>query len=172
VSFNNQIKPSHKIVKPTVIIPSVPKSAPITRLTETHIHHQNGNSAFKPHRSSRNGVSSKIQQIKRTESINKSNKQLSDNDVLFHRSLLNLSSSEPKNPTRFEPRTSYQSNKSNGSHPIIQKDSISKWIQQVNNTSSINGLVYSGDNRSQQQTYPHGPYISKSTGKLHLSFLN
>ncbi len=177
-SFNQQTKPSHQIVKPTVIIPSVPKSAPITRLTETHIHYQNGNSAFKPHRSSGTGVSSKIQQIKRTESIQKPNLHVgltnSDNRPFlrqpksipqYHQSMLNLSSPEPVRTNRLVPQTSYPSNEYHSPRPLIHKESISRWIQQVNNTSSINGLVH-----SQQQTYPYGSYISTTAGELNIFF--
>jgi len=46
--------------------------------------------------------------------------------------------------------------------PTILEDPIIRWIQQVNNSSSINGLTPNGGgNRSQQQqTYPYGSYIA------------
>jgi len=183
-SLDSSTKPSHKIVKPIVIIPSVPKSAPINRLTETNIHHQNGNSAFKTHRSSKNGVSSKIQQIKRTESIQKPHVHvgLTDFDLIprqqsmpqFHQSLLNLNSPEPVHKNRFAPRTSYESNKTNARYPtrpVTYDDPIARRIQQVNNTSSINGLVHP-ENRSQLQNYPYGSHISSNNGKFHLFILS
>ncbi|CAF0979414.1 unnamed protein product [Adineta steineri] len=138
---SNQLKHSHKIFKPTVIIPPKPKSAPITRLTETNIHHQNNNSAFKPPRSSKNPTSSKLQQaaasssnLKRTDAVHKSNvhvgltnsnNQLINNDFLFrqqqiipnfHQSMLNLSSSgiqETRNTNMFGQRIIYQPSSSN-----------------------------------------------------------
>jgi len=181
-SFNNQTKSSHKIVKPIVMIPIVPKSAPISRLTETNIHHQNNNSAFKPHRSS------KTQQTKRTESnvhvgMTNPNNKLSDNSLLlhhqqsisqYHQSMLNLSSPELINTNPLGSRTSYQSNKINGyysARPVIIGNPVSKWIQPVNHTNTLNGLVHPGDNRSQQQqqqTYPYGSQMSASTGKFNL----
>jgi len=180
-SFNNQTKPSHKIVKPIVIIPTVPKSAPISRLTETNIHHQNENSAFKPHRSN------KIEQTKRTEpnvhiGMTNPNNKLSDNGLLprhqqsipkYHQSMLNLSSPELINTNPLGSRTSYQSNNLNGYHsarPVILENPVSKLIQQVNHTNSLNGLLHPGDNRSQQQTYPYGSHMSTNTGKFNLCF--
>jgi hypothetical protein len=51
--------------------------------------------------------------------------------------------------------------------PTILEDPIIRWIQQVNNSSSINGLTPNGGgNRSQQQqTYPYGSYIATGSGK-------
>ncbi len=175
-SFNNQTKPSHKIVKPIVMIPTVPKSAPISRLTETNIHHQNNNSAFKPHRSS------KTQQTKRTESNVHVGMTNPNNSLLlhhqqsisqYHQSMLNLSSPELINTNPLGSRTSYQSNKINGyysARPVIIGNPVSKWIQSVNHTNNLNGLVHPGDNRSQQQqqTYPYGSQMSTSTGKFNL----
>jgi hypothetical protein len=88
------------------------------------------------------------------------------------------------NPANFMKHPAYtpQSNKTNGHHqyhhphppppppnssssrppPTILEDPIIKWIQQVNNSSSINGLTANGGgNRTQQQqNYPYGSYIS------------
>jgi hypothetical protein len=180
-----------------VIIPPVPKSAPITRLSEkTNIHHENGNSAFKPHRSIKNSVSSKTDPIKRTESIQKSNaqvgitnpnNQLSNDGSLLHQqqsipqinqSMLDLSSPEPVNKNRLGLRSSYESkpvrsNKSNGYHPYrpaIPEEPISKWNQPVNNPRSTNSLPHPGDHRSHQQTYSHPSYISTGTDKFNLFF--
>jgi len=71
-----------------------------------------------------------------------------------------------------------QSNKLNRHYqypppPAIFDDPTSRWIQQVNNSSSKNRLVYlpynqpdgGGGNRSQQQIYPYSSYISASSGK-------
>ncbi|UJR08936.1 hypothetical protein I4U23_013188 [Adineta vaga] len=119
---SNQVKHAHKIIKPTVIIPAKPKSAPVARLTETNIQHQQNNSAFKPLRSNKNGSSAKIHPTpinhsKRTEPhhkpnvhigiTNSSNHLVNNNEFLhnhhhhnrhrqnapqFHQSMLNLSS--------------------------------------------------------------------------------
>ena len=82
-----------------------------------------------------------------------------------------------------------QSNKTNGHHqyshphppnnsssrplppPTILEDPIIRWIQQVNSSSSINGLTPNGGgNRTQQQqSYPYGSYISTGSGKLNES---
>jgi hypothetical protein len=229
---NNQNKYSHNIVKPIVIIPSMPQSAPITRLKETNIHHQNGNSAFKPLLSSKKNGLSKDQQtppvsnIKRTESVHKMgvhvgitnpNNSASESGLLlrqqqsvpqFHQSMLNLSSvgiPETVNTNQgpagmFGPRPSIQptssqytkrplyptqSNQINGHQqyhharppPAIPADQISRWIHQVNSSSSIHGLIHpsynqhltnggGGGNRPQQQNYPYGSYISTNSGKL------
>jgi hypothetical protein len=208
-SFPNQTKPFHQIVKPTVIIPTTPKSAPINRLIETNIYQQNGNSAFKPHRSSKHYHSSKAQQslplsnTKRNELINKSNGHLgitnSNNQSDFlrrqqqmmphsHQSLLDLSSiriAETRHSNINGSRTSYQpTNKLNGHHQYhppptrnIPGNPISRWIQQVNNSSSISGIVHpsyhrpltnGGGNRSQQQSYPSGSYMSPISGKFQI----
>lgn len=175
--FNNQIKSSHKIVKPTVIIPSTPKSAPINRLIETNIHHQNENSAFKPHRSSKTAVS----QIKRTESIQKSNvnmgitnphnqlsnfhhQQQQQLHLQSHQSMLNLSSIEPIKKTRYEPRISYPPRQVYPSaRPVIPENPpISKWTSPANNPSNINSLHH---------TYPYSSYIPLYTGKSIRIFL-
>ena len=241
---NNQNKFNHNIVKPTVIIPPMPQSAPITRLKETNIHHQNGNSAFKPHLSNKhNEILSQVQQvqpvshIKRTDSVHKPyvhvgitnpNHSPSNHGLLhrqhqktipqFHQSLLNLSSigtsdalntnqvSDGMHETRasmqatssnFIKYSAYspQSNKINRHHQYHQPppppssaplssrvpqgsldNPISRWIQQINNSSSINGLIYpsqqqpftngGGGNRPQQQIYPYGSYISINSGKI------
>ncbi|CAF2982850.1 unnamed protein product [Rotaria sp. Silwood2] len=215
-SLNNQNKCSHKIVKPVVIIPSTPKSVLIAHLTETNIHHENGKSAFKPHRSSKNDISSKVEPTsptsnkKRLESIHpsnlhvgitNSNNQTSDTNLLIrqkqtisqvHQSVPNLSAkgtSEKINATMITSRTSDQStstdfmkppqsNKLNGHRPyqlpVSSEDPISKWIQQVHNSSSsINGLIHpshnqpfinGGEYRSQQQPYPYGSYMPTHSG--------
>ena len=80
-----------------------------------------------------------------------------------------------------------QSNKTNGHHqyshptsappansssrpppPTILEDPIIRWIQQVNNSSTINGLIQNGGgNRvQQQQSYPHGSYISAGLNRF------
>ena len=168
---------SHQIVKPIVIIPTAVKSTPINRLIETHIHHVNGNSAFKPHRASQNGVSAKIQQqINRTESNQKSHVHMGKNpsesnnhplrhlqSLPAHQSMLNLA-----------PQTAYKSNgyppqpppppPSSASRARLYDDPILRRIQQVNNSSSIHGLVHP-ENRppppqQQQSNYPYGSYLS------------
>ncbi|CAF1236226.1 unnamed protein product [Adineta ricciae] len=112
---SNPPKHAHKIIKPAVIIPSKPKSAPVTRLTETNIQHQTNHSAFKPLRSNKNGSPAKVHptsanHAKRSEANKKSNvnvgitnssNHLSNSELLyqhrhnipqFHQSMLNLSS--------------------------------------------------------------------------------
>jgi hypothetical protein len=113
-SLDSSSKASHKMVKPIVIISSVPKSKPINRLAEENIHHQNG-------------VSSKIQHIKQTASIQKPHVHvgLTNSDLLsrqkstpqFHQSMLNLSSPEVAPTNRYTSRTSYESNKTNVRYP-------------------------------------------------------
>ena len=211
-SFSNQTKPSHQIVKPTVIIPSIPKSAPMNRLIETNIYHQNGNSAFKPHRSNKIHMPAKTQQslpvsnLKRTDFINKPNaypglKNSNNTNFSYGQSLMDLSSIGIPQTTQTNvigSRTSYQPipsanyikppSKLNGHHQyqpppppvrVIPEDSIKRWIQQVNNSSSISGLVHpsyyrpltNGDgNRSQQQAYPSGSYLSPTSGTFNLIF--
>jgi hypothetical protein len=96
-----------------------------------------------------------------------------------------------KHPAYAPPQPAAQvssTNKLNGHypyHPAVQSssrpsahmhdDPILKWIQQVNNSSSINGLASSsqnsmhnngGINRSQAPVYPYGSYISTGAGKL------
>ncbi|CAF1105456.1 unnamed protein product [Rotaria sordida] len=209
ILFNNQNKSSHKIVKPIVIIPSTPKSAPINHLTETNIHHEHGKSAFKPHRSNKNDIISKIQSTspilnkKRIESIHQSNlhvgitnpnNQISDINLSnrqkqstsnnHHLSSKNIPEKVNRTILTSDQSTSSdfiktQSNKLNGHHhhpyqlPSSFGNSVSKWIQQVHNNSSINGLVHSsynrpfingGENRSQQQVYPYGSYMSTHSG--------
>lgn len=167
--FQNQIKSSHQIVKPTVIIPSIPKSAPINRLIETNIHHQNENSAFKPHRSSKTAISS---QIKRTESIQKPNMNVGiTNSHLrqqqsmpqFHQSMLNLSSPEPIRKTRYEPRISYPQKQvypsSSSSRTIIPEESLPKWALPANNHNINNNNLHN--------TYPYSSFISPNTGKFY-----
>ena len=78
-----------------------------------------------------------------------------------------------------------QSNKINGHHPYHQhpsppapssassrpplmmtEDPIMRWIQQVNNSSSVLGLTSTGGaNRPQQQTFPYGAYTSTGSSK-------
>ncbi|CAF3529157.1 unnamed protein product [Rotaria sp. Silwood1] len=219
ILLNNQNKCSHKIVKPIVIIPSIPKSVPITHLTETNIHYENGKSAFKPPRSSKIDISSKIEPTSPSlnknhlESIHQSNlhvgitnpnNQISDINLpnrqkkfipQHHQSIPNLSSkgiSEKVNTTIFPSHTSdqstssnfmksqpyaSQSNKLNGYHPYqlsaSSNDTIPKWIQQGNNSSSFNGLTHSsynqsfmngGENRSQQQAHSYGSYMPTYPG--------
>lgn len=219
-SLSSQNKYSHNIVKPTVIIPSTPKSAPINQLTESAIHYENGKSAFKPHRSSKIDHSSKDQHPplspsrKRTDPINKpsmnvgiasqSNQLLDPNVVLrqkhsmpqFHQSIPNLSpqgASEKVNGNMYASHISDQpgsmnfiklapytppSNKSNGYQsyqlPPGSQDSIVRWIQQVNNSSSISGLVHPSYNppftnggayRPLQPSYPYGPYVPMNSSK-------
>ncbi|UJR37294.1 hypothetical protein I4U23_030003 [Adineta vaga] len=50
--------------------------------------------------------------------------------------------------------------------PVILEDPIIKWIQQVNDSSSINGLSPDGGggNRPKQPTYPYGSYITAGSG--------
>lgn len=157
-------KPSHPIVKPIVIIPAVVKSAPINRLTETNIHHQNGNSAFKPHRASKTGVSAKIQQNKRAESTQKPHVQTNKTPPEQH-PLLRHQQSMPQTHQSMLNLTSQTSYKSNGYPPpaparaMLFDDPVLRRIQQVNNSSSIHGLVHS-ENRSPQSNYPHGSYLS------------
>ena len=65
----------------------------------------------------------------------------------------------------------------------VTKTPFLKWIQQVNNSSSINGLIHPSQNqghhngggggggvhRSQHQVYPYGSYISTGPGKISFS---
>jgi len=71
---------------------------------------------------------------------------------------------------QYHPPPSASNLSSRPSHPpppTILEDPIIRWIQQVNNSSSINGLTPNGGgNRSQQQTYPYGSYISTGSGML------
>ncbi|CAM2720232.1 unnamed protein product [Rotaria socialis] len=215
-SLQNQNKYSHKIVKPIVVVPSIQKSTPINHLAESSIHHENGKSAFKPHRSSKIDVSSKVQypsplsaSKRRPDLLHQSNmhigmtnptNQIVDSRVSmhqkqnvpqFHQSIPNLTqkgTAEDVNSNMYasyisdQPKTSNfvkpppytpQSHKSNEHHPYqlptSSQDSISKWIQQVNSSSSISGLVHSsrnqpypngGDYRAhQQQSYPYGSHL-------------
>ncbi|CAF2102119.1 unnamed protein product [Rotaria magnacalcarata] len=220
-SLQNQNKYSHKIVKPTVVVPSMQKSVPINHLAESSIHHDNRKSAFKPHRSSKIDVSSKVQypsplsaSKRRPDLLHQSTmhigmtnptNQIVDSRVpmhqkqkvpQFHQSIPNLTpkgTGEDVNSNMYasyisdQPKTSNfvkpppytpQSHKSNGHHPYqlptSSQDSISRWIQQVNSSSSISGLVHSsrnqlysngGDYRSQQQQqqqqqfYPYGSHL-------------
>lgn len=154
-------KPSHPIVKPIVIIPAVVKSAPINRLTETNIHHQNGNSAFKPHRASKTGVSAKIHQTKRAESTQKLHVQTTKTHMDNH-PLLRHQQSMPQTHQSMLNLTSF---KSNGYPPpaparaMLFDDPVLRRIQQVNNSSSIHGLVHS-ENRPPQTNHPYGSYLS------------
>ena len=220
-SFDNRNKYNHRIVKPTVIIPPIPKATPVTRLAESKIHHENENSAFKPHRPNKNDVSSKMPQspptsdTKRTESMDQSNihvgitnpiSQISDiglpnrpkqAPLAYHQSIFNISStsetfekpsanmftsqiSDPTIPTNFikQPPYTPQLTKLNVYHryppPVNFEDPISKRIQQVNNSSSMNGIVYSscnppylaygGENRSQQPVDSYGFYMPINSG--------
>ena len=165
-------KPSHPIVKPIVIIPAVVKSAPINRLTETNIHHQNGNSAFKPHRASKTGVSAKIQQNKRAESTQKNHVQTNKTPPEQH-PLLRHQQSMPQTHQSMLNLTSY---KSNGYPPpaparaMLFDDPVLRRIQQVNNSSSIHGLVHS-ENRSPQSNYPYGSHLSaNNSNRRHQSY--
>ncbi|CAF0767556.1 unnamed protein product [Adineta ricciae] len=131
---SNQPKHAHKIIKPAVIIPSKPKSAPVTRLTETNIRHQTDHSAFKPLRPNKNGSSAKVHptpanHAKRTEGNKKSNvnvgltnssNHLSNSELLyqhrhnipqFHQSMLNLSSAgvpDTRSSNLYRSRVLYQ----------------------------------------------------------------
>jgi hypothetical protein len=66
----------------------------------------------------------------------------------------------------------YPPSASSRPHPTILEDPILRWIHQVNNSSSINGLTHTpqnnggGGNRSQQQVYPYGSYIATGSGKI------
>lgn len=70
------------------------------------------------------------------------------------------------------PPTSNSSSRPPPQPQTILEDPIIRWIQQVNNSSSINGLTPNGGgNRSQQQqqqqqTYPYGSYIATGSGML------
>ena len=51
--------------------------------------------------------------------------------------------------------------------PTILEDPIIRWIQQVNNSSTINGLAPNGGgNRPQPQPHPYGSYISNNSGRF------
>ena len=123
-----------------------------------------------------------------------------------------LANSNQTSPAMFASRTSLQTNAQNfmkhpayaspsgrspGTHqyqpptpssprppPTIHEDPILKWIQHVNNSSSINGLTHSSQNQlhlngggkrpqqhqQQQQNYPYGSFVSIGSGTIRFPF--
>ena len=78
---------------------------------------------------------------------------------------------QPPPPPHLHPHSSSGPvNRPHPPPPNVLEDPIIRWIQQVNNSSSLNGLTPNGGGnrvQSQQQTsYPYGSYISLNSGSF------
>ena len=172
------MKYSHPIVKPIVIIPSAatspPVTAPLSRLTETNLHHQNGNSAFKPPVVSSKSHSKPMESIEKAGVYVGLTNPSASNSVFYrqqpikpqyHQSMMDLSSI----PTS-DSRLSFQPSSSNLTrHPqyVLQPNEMTRpyRYQPPSAPVSARSPPPKWAQQGRQPVRPFGSYLSNGSSK-------